>query len=228
MDYSLPGFSVLEILQTRILEWIAIPLFRGIFPTQGSNTGLNVIKRCLLLGRKAMKNLDSVLKQWHSFAEKRSYSQRYGFSSSHVRMWKLDYKEGWMRKNWRFWIVLLEKTLESPLDSKEIKPVSPKGNHPWIFIGRTETEAPILWPSVGKSQLIGKTPDAEKEWKQKEKGATDDEMAGWHCQLSAHEFEQTWGGCGGQMSLACACCSPSDHKELGLTWWPNQVGQSGF
>ena len=114
------------------------------------------------------------------FASKGLYSQSCGFSSSHVWMWKLDNKEGWVPKNWYFWIMMLEKTLLSPLDSKMIKPVNPKGNQLWIFIGRTdaEGEAPILWPPDAKSQLIGKNPDAGKHWKQEEKGMTEDEMVG--------------------------------------------------
>ena len=105
-------------------------------------------------------------------------SQSYIFSSSHVQMWELDYKEGWMLKNWYFWIVVLEKTLEGPLDSKEIKPVNPKGIQPWIFIGRTDAEAPIFWPPDVKSWLTGKDSDIGKGWKQKEKGVAEDEMVG--------------------------------------------------
>ena len=114
-------------------------------------------------------------------------SQSYGFSSSHVWMWELDYKESRALKNWCFW----EKTLESPLDSKEIQPVHPKGNQSWIFIGRTEAEAetPILWPPPVKKWLIGKDPDAGKDWRLKEKGTTEDEMVGWHLWLGGHEFE---------------------------------------
>ena len=106
-------------------------------------------------------------------------------------MWEMDYKESWVPKNWWFWTVVLEKTLESPLNSKEIKPVDPKGNQPWIFIGRTdaEGEAPILWPPDVKNWLIGKDPDAGKDWSQEEKGTTtEDEMVGWHHQLNGHEF----------------------------------------
>ena len=118
------------------------------------------IKRCLLLGRKAMKNLGSMLKSRdiHHFSNKGLYNQSYGFSSSHVQMWEFDLKEGWEPKNWCFQTVVLEKTLQSPLDSKEIKPVNPKGNQPWIFIGRTDAgaEAPILWWPDAKSWLIGK------------------------------------------------------------------------
>ena len=123
-----------------------------------------------------------IKKQRHSFANKGLSSQSYGFSSSHVWMWELDYKESWAPKNWCFWVVVLEKTLASPLDCKEIRSVNPKGNQSWIFIGRTdaEAEAPILWPPDAKSWLIGKDPDAGKDWRQKEKGMTENEMVGWH------------------------------------------------
>ena len=150
------------------------------------------------------------------FANRVPYSQSYGFSSSHVWMWELDHKEGWEPKNWCFLIVVLEKTLESPLDSKEIKQVNPKENQPWIFIGRTdpEAEAPILWPPDMKSQLIWKDPDARKDWRQ-EKGMTEEEMVGWHHWLSGHEFEQLWGDSEGQGRLAC--CSPWGRKESDMT-----------
>ena len=131
------------------------------------------IKGLLLLGRKAMTNLGSILKkQKHHFANKSPYSKNYGFSSSHVQMWQLDHKESWTLKNWWFRSVGLEKTLESPLNCKKIKPVNPKGNQSCIFIGRTDTEAeaPILWPSDAKSQLVGKDPDARKVRRQEEKG----------------------------------------------------------
>ena len=147
------------------------------------------IKRHLLPGRKAVSNLDSILKS-RDIADKCPSSQSYGFSSSHVWIWELDYKESWALKNWCFWPVVLEKTLESPLDCKEIQPVNPKGTQSWIFIGRTdaEAEAPILWPSDVKNWLIGKDPDAGKDWGQ-EKGTTEGEMVGWHHQLNGHEFE---------------------------------------
>ena len=140
------------------------------------------IKRCLLLGRKAVANLDSMLKSRDITLSTGLYSQSYGFSSGHVQMWELDHKEGWKLKNWCFWTVVLEKTLENPLDCREIKPVNPKGSQSWIFIGRTnaEAEAPILWPSDPKSPIIGKDPDAGQDWGQEEKWATEDEMVGWH------------------------------------------------
>ena len=121
-------------------------------------------------------------------------------------MWELDYKESWAPKNWCFWTVMLEKTLESPLDCKKIKPVNPKVNQFWIFIGRTETEAPVLWLPDAKSRLIGKDPDSGKDWRQEEKGTTENEMVGWHHWLNGHEFEQTAGDSEEQGSLAC--CSP--------------------
>ena len=119
-----------------------------------------------------------IKKQRHYFANKGPPSQIYGFSSSHVWMWELDYKENWEPQNWYFWIVVLEKTLESPLDCKEIQPVHPKGNQYWIFIVRTdaEAEAPTLWPPDVKNWLTGKDPDAWKDWRQEEKGMTEDEM----------------------------------------------------
>ena len=148
------------------------------------------IKRCLLLGRKAMTNLDSILKSRDYFTNKGLSSQSHGFSSSHVWMWELDYKQSWVQKNWCFWTVVLEKTLESPLDCKEIQTVHPKGNQSWIFIGRADAEAetPILWPPDVKNWLIGKDPDLGKDWGWEEKG-TEDEMVGWHHWLDGHELE---------------------------------------
>ena len=141
------------------------------------------IKRCLLLGRRVMSNLDSnIQKQRCYFANKGPSSQSYGFSSSHVWMWELDHKESWVVKNWCFWTVVLEKTLESPLDCKEIQPVHPKGDQSLVFIRRTDAkiETPILWPPDAKSWLIWKDPDAGKDWRQEEKLMTEDEMVGWH------------------------------------------------
>ena len=139
-------------------------------------------KRYLILGRKPMTKLGIIKKKRYYFANKGPYSQSYGFSTSHVWIWHLDHKEGWALKNWCFQTEVLEKTLESPLDCKEIKSVHPKGNQFWIFIGRTdaETEAPVLWPSDVKSQLIWKHCDAGKDWRQEEKGTTEVEMAGWN------------------------------------------------
>ena len=130
-------------------------------------------------------------KQRHYFADKGLSSQGYGFSSSHVWMWELDHKESWALKNWCFWTVVLEKTLESPLDCKEIKPVHPKGNQFWIFIGWTGAEAkiPIIWPPDVKKWLTGKAPDAGKDWRKEEKGTSEDDMVGWYHQLDGHEFE---------------------------------------
>ena len=147
--------------------------------------------RCLLLGRKVMTKLDSILKSRDIIANTGPSSESYGFSSSYIWMWELDYRENWAPKNWCFWTVLLEKTLESPLDCKEIQPGHPKGNQSWIFIVMTdaEAEASILWPPNVKNGLIKKYPDAGKDWKQEEKGMTEDEIVGWHHQLDEHEFE---------------------------------------
>ena len=143
------------------------------------------IERCLLAPWK--KSYDQprqhIQKQKHYFPNKGPPSQSYGYSSSHVWMWELDYKESWC-----FWTVVLEKTLESALDCKEIQPVHPKGDQSWIFIAEAET--PIFWPPDGKSWLTWKDPDAEKDWRQKEKGTTEDEMVGWHHQLSGHELSK--------------------------------------
>ena len=128
-----------------------------------------------------------------ALATKGLYSQSYGLSSSHVQMGELDRKEGWALKNWCFWIVVLEKTFESPLDSKKFTPVNSKSNQPWIFIGKTDAiaEAPMLWPPDVKSQLIEKDPDAGKDWRQKR--ATEDEMTGWHHQCNGRGLGQTLG-----------------------------------
>ena len=159
-----------------------------------------------------------VKKQRCHFADRGPYSQSYGFFSSHVWMWELDHKESWAPKNWCFQTVMLEKmTLESPLNTKEIKTVNPKGSQSWILIGRTDAEAetPILWPPDVKNWLIGKDPDAGKDWGQEEKGTTEDEMVGWHHWLGRHEFEQAPGVGDGKGSLVC--CSPLGHKMLGMT-----------
>ena len=149
------------------------------------------IKRCFLLGRKAMTNLASISKPETLLCQQRSACQNNGFSSSHVWMSDLNNKESWAPKNWCFWTVVLEKTLKSPLSSKEIQPVHPKGNQPWVFIGGTDVEAetPILWPPDIKNWLIWKDSDAGKGWRWEEKGTTEDEMVVWHHRLNGHEFE---------------------------------------
>ena len=132
-------------------------------------------------------------------------------------MWELDYKKCWALKNWRFWTVVLEKTLESPLGCKEIQPVQPKGDQSWIFIGRTDVEAetPILWPPDAKSWLIWKDPHSGKDWGQEEKGMTEDETVGWHHWHNGHEFGWTPGADDGQGGLAC--CVSWGHKESDTT-----------
>ena len=143
------------------------------------------------------KNYDKprqhIKKQRHYFVNKGPYNQSCGFSSSHVWMWELDHKESWARKSWCFWTVVLEKTLESHLDCKKIKPVNPKENQAWIFIGRTDAkaEAPILWSPDVKYWLTGEDPDSGKDWVQEEKGTTEDKMAGWHHWLEGRESEWT-------------------------------------
>ena len=157
----------------------------------------------------------------HHFANKGLYHQSCGFSSGCVWMWELDPKEGEVPKNWCFLIVVLEKTLESHLGYREIKPVNPKGSKPWIVTGRTDAkaEAPIFWPPDVKSGLTEKDPDARKDWGQEEKGATEDEMVGWHHWLNGHESEQTPGDTEGQGSLAG--CSSWGRKESDTTEWLN-------
>ena len=167
-------------------------------------------------GRKAMTNLDSILKS----RDITSMTKLRLVKAIAFPVWsrELDHKESWAPKNGYFWTVLLEKTLDSPLDCKEIQPVYPKGNQSWILIGRTdaEAEAPILWPPDMKSQLIGKDPDAEKDWGQ-EKWVTKDEMVGWHHQLNGYEFEHIVGDSERQGILACCC--PWRLEESGTTLW---------
>ena len=141
-------------------------------------------------------------------------------------MWELDHRQGWAPNNWCFWAVVLEKALESPLDCKEIKPVNPKGNQSWIFIGRTDAkaEARLLWPPDVKSRLIEKDPDAGKDWRQGKKGMTEDEMVGWHHRLNGHEFEQTVGDSEGQGNLVY--CSPWGPKESDTTEQLNNNNKS--
>ena len=182
------------------------------------------IERHLPFGRKAMTNLDSILKSKDITLLKVHIVKAMVFSSSYVWMWELDYKESWVLKDWCFWTVVLEKTLESPLDCKEIKPVHPKGNQSWIFIGRTDAaaEATVLWPPDVKSWLIREDPDFGKDWRQEEKGMTEDEMVGWHHWLNEHEFEQVPED--GHGSLVC--CSPWGCKESDTTEWLNDNNNS--
>ena len=175
------------------------------------------IKRCLLLGRKALSNLVSILKSRHITLPTKVRLVSYAFSSSHVRMWELVYKESWALKNWCFWTVVLEKTLESPLEYKEIQPVHPKGDQSWMLIVGTDVEAetPILWPPDAKSWLIWKDPDARKDWGQKKKGMTENEMVRWHHRLDGCESEWTPGVGDGQGGLAC--CNSWGHKKSDTT-----------
>ena len=158
-----------------------------------------------------------IKKQRHYFANKGLSSQGYGFPSGHVWMWELDYKESWVQKNWCFWTVVLEKTLESPLDCKEIQPVHSDWDQSWVFIGRNDAKAetPILWPPHVKSWLTGKDSDAGKDWGQEEKGTTKDEMAGWHHRLDGHRFVWIPGVSDGQGGLAC--CGSWGRKKSDTT-----------
>ena len=153
------------------------------------------LKDACPLEERYNKPRQQIKKQRHYFADKGPSSQTYGFSSSHVWTWELNYKESWAPKNWCFWTVVLEKTLESFLDSKEIQPVHPKGNQSWIFIGRTdaEAEAPKRWPPDVKNWLTGKDPDAGNDWGQEEKGMTEDEMVGWHHRSMDISLSKLWG-----------------------------------
>ena len=175
---------------------------------------------CSLEGRKT--NLDSVLKSRDITLPTKVHLVKgmvfplimYGYES-----W--DHNEGWVPKNWCFWTVVLMKTLESPLDCKEIKPVHPKRNQLWIFIRRTEAEAetPVLWPPDAKSQLIRIVPDAEKDWRQEEKGTTEDKMVGWHLWLNGYEFEQISGD--GEWQGSLTCCRPWGHTQSDMAEWLN-------
>ena len=163
------------------------------------------IKRCLLLGRKAMANLDSVYKSKDITLPTKVHTVKAMVFPVVVYRCELDCKESWMLKNWCFWTVMLKKPLESPLDSKEIQAVNPKGNQSWIFIGRTDAEAEtsILWPPDMKNWLIWKDPDAGKDWRQEGKETTEDEKFGWHHWFDGHKFEQAPGAGDGQGSLVC-------------------------
>ena len=167
--------------------------------------------------------------QRHHFANKCLSSQSYGFSSSHVWMWELDHKESWTLNNWCFWTVVLEKTLESPLECKEIQQVHSEGDQSWMFTGRTDAEAetPILWPLDAKNWLTGNDSDAGKDWRQEEMGMTEDEMVGWHQQLEGHEFEQAPGVHNGQGSLAC-CKHGVAKSQTWLSNWTEPMWTNVF
>ena len=169
--------------------------------------------RRLLLGRKVMTNLDSIFKSRDITLPTKVRLVKTGFSSGHVWIWELDCEESWVPKNWCFWTVMLEKTLDSPLDCKEVQPVHSKGDQSWVFFGRTDAkaEAPVLWPPHVKSWLIGKDSDAGRDWGQEEKGMMEDEMAGWHHWLDGRESEWTPGIGDGQGGLEC--CDSWGHKE---------------
>ena len=170
----------------------------------------------LLLGRKVMTKLDSIFKS-SDITLPTKVLLVYGFSCGHVWMWELDCEESWALKNWCFWTVVLEKTLASPLDCKEIQPVHSKGDQPWDFFGRNDAkaESAVLWPPHAKSWLIGKDSDAGRDWGQEEKETTEDEMAGWHHWLNGREFEWTPGVGDGQGGLAC--CDLWGRKESDTT-----------
>ena len=160
-----------------------------------------------------------IKKQRHYFVNKGPSSQGYGFSSSHVWVWELNYKESQVLRNWCFWSVVLEKTLESPLDCKEMQPVHPKGDQCWVFVGKTDVEAetPVLWPPDVKTWLIWKDPDDEKDWGQEKKWVTEDEMVGWHHWLDGHGFGWTPGV--GDVQGSLVCCSSWGRKESDTTEW---------
>ena len=154
-----------------------------------------------------------------------SYSQGYGFSSGHVWMWELHYKESWALKNWCFWTVVLEKTLESPLDCKEIQPVHPKGNQAWIFIGRTDAEAetPILWPLDEKNWLTWKDPDAGKVWRREEKGTTEDEMVGWHHSPWGHKESDTTEQLNSNNKVCTSLTTELEGLQVSMHWIVNPI-----
>ena len=175
------------------METVTDFIFLGSKITEDSDCS-HEIKRRLLLGRKAMTNLESILKSRDiTLLTKVCKVKAMVFPVVVYGSWELDLKEGWVPKNWCFWTVVLEKTLDSPFDCEEIQPVNPKGNQSWIFTGRTDAEALILWPPNAKRRLIGKDPDAGKYWRQEETEMTDEEMVGWHHQGNGHEFEQAPG-----------------------------------
>ena len=198
-------------------QWQTIFLGSKITADGDSN---HLIKRHFPWKESYDKPRQHIKKQRHYFADKVPYSLRCSFSSSLVWMWELDNKETWTLKNWCFWALVLEMTLESPLDFKKFKPVNPKGNQSWIFITGIGAEAPVLWPPNAKGWLIRKDPDAGKDWRLSEKGMTEDEMVGWHHQFNGHESEQAPGDGEGQGSLAC--CRPWGSQIVRHDWATEQ------
>ena len=191
------GAAIRRCLSTYTSEFLENQIFQGFFFWGGGSQVTadgdcsHEIKRCLLLGRKVMTNLDSILKSRDiTLPTKVCLVKAMVFP----QMWELDCEESWAQKNCCFGTVVLEKTLESPLDCKEIQPVPPKGYQSWVFTGRTDAESgtPVLWPPDAKSWLTGKDPDAGRDWGQEEKGTTEDEMAGWHQQLDGHCCSHTF------------------------------------
>ena len=190
---SWPSNTLDGVFKARILKWFAVPFSSGPRFVRTLHHDPSIFggsATAWLSFIELDKAVVHMIRPRHHFANKGPSSQVYGFSSSHVWMWELDYKESWELKNWCFWTVVLEKTLESPLDCKEIQPIHPKGDQSWIFIGRTDVEAetPVPWPPDAKSWLTGKDPDPGKDWRQEEKGTTGNEMVRWHHRLNGHEF----------------------------------------
>ena len=177
------------------------------------------IKRYLLLGRKVVTNLDSILKSRDNTLPTKVRLVKAVVFPVVMYGCELDYRESWVQKNWCFWTVVLEETVESPLDYKEIQPVQPKGNQSWVFFGKNDAKAetPVFWSPHAKSWLIGKDSDAGRDWGQEEKGMTEDEMAGWHHWLDGCESEWTPGVGDGQGGLAC--CDSWGRKESDMTEW---------
>ena len=208
--------------------WSGLPFpSPGNLPDPGIEPGSPSLKADALLSEhqgSPITNLDSILKSRDiTLSTKVHIVKDYGFSSGHVWMWELDCEESWVPKNWCFWTVVLEKTLESPLDCKEIQPVHSEGDQPWVwvFFGRNDAKAEtsVLCPPHAKSWLIGKDSDAGRDWGQEEKGTTEDEMAGWHHRLDGRESEWTLGDGDGQGGLAC--CDSWGHRESDTTEWLN-------
>ena len=211
------------IVNTAAMSWTRLSDFHSLTNISQDEIGLLKFRGTPLnwwllpLIYQVMTNLDSILKSRDITLPTKVCLVKAMFFPVVTWMWKVDYEESWVLKNWCFWTVVLEKTLASPLNCKEIQSVHPKGDQSWVFIGRTDAKAetPILWPPDVKSWLIGKESDAGRNWGQEEKGTTEDEIAGWHHWLDGHESEWAPGVGDGQGGLAC--CSPWGDKELDTT-----------